>query len=305
MANGSIEFEHSLVRAIHEASPDGILVVDELGRVASYNQRFLAIFNLDLSVLQKADEGPLCDEILLDGALQIISDPAAFMQRVRELYADPTIHDITEIELIDGRTLERHSSALWTDDRRYLGRVWFFRDITERKRHEQLLEAQTQRDSLTGAANRRCFFVRANAEFARARRTGRPLSMIMLDIDRFKDINDQWGHAAGDQVLKHLCNVARSVVRESDLFGRIGGEEFAVVAAETDPPGAIQLAERLRQQIGDGRALHGDDLIAYCVSAGVATLREDDHSAKDILERADQALYAAKRAGRNRVMSVL
>ncbi len=303
MANDQIEFEHSLIRAIHEASPDGILVVDEHGRVASYNQRFLSIFELDLSALRDAHDGPLHDDMLLDGALQVISNPTAFLQRVRELYADPTIRDITEIDLIDGRTLERHSTALWTDDQRYLGRVWFFRDITERKRHEQLLEAQSQRDPLTGAANRRCFFVRADAEFARAQRAGHPLAMIMLDIDRFKDINDHWGHAAGDQVLKHLCTVARSVVRETDLFGRIGGEEFAVVAPDTDHAGAMRLAERLRQQIGNGNARHGDDLIAYTVSAGVGTLRADDHCAEDVLERADQALYAAKRAGRNRVMS--
>nr|WP_164084905.1 sensor domain-containing diguanylate cyclase [Pseudazoarcus pumilus] len=238
MADAPTEFEHSLIKAIHEASPDGILVVDEQDRVVSYNQRFLAIFGLNLTELHDPDvDGPLHDDALLSGALQAIRDPEAFLQRVRALYADPTIHDVTEIELVDGRTLERHSTALWTDDRRYLGRVWFFRDITDRKCHEQLLEAQSRRDPLTGVANRRGFFNRAGEAFARARRSGLALSVIMLDIDLFKGINDRYGHAAGDQVLRHLCRVAASVVRETDLFARIGGEEFVVLAPDTDHNG--------------------------------------------------------------------
>ncbi|PTD95764.1 sensor domain-containing diguanylate cyclase [Pseudothauera lacus] len=302
MASAQRQFEHSLIEAIHEASPDGILVVDQAGTVVSFNQRFLDIFRLTLGAPEVAT-GAIHDRLLLDQALRLIKDPEAFLARVEALYADPTLHDVSEIALNDDRTLERHSTALWDEQQRYLGRVWFFRDISERKRYEHLLEAQSNRDPLTGVANRRCFFKRAQEEFARARRTGMALSVIMIDIDRFKRINDRRGHASGDEVLRHLCDSARVLMRESDLLARLGGEEFAILAPDTTVDGAVLLAERLRQHITAQPVVCGDGPVSYTISAGIGMLDATDASIEGVLRRADNALYAAKRAGRNRAMA--
>jgi len=199
-------------------------------------------------------------------------------------------------------TLERYSVALWDSERKYIGRVWFFRDITVRKQVEQALHELTLRDPLTGVANRRHFGLRAAEEFARARRFGHRLSFIMLDIDRFKQINDRWEHAAGDRILINLCAVARTVLRQEDLFARIGGEEFAVLVPETDLEGAFRLAERLRRHAAKQAVAEGEDRITYTVSAGVATLATEDATADFALQRADEALYTVKHAGRNRSM---
>lgn len=296
------EFEHSLIEAIHEASPDGILVVDGNGMVVSHNKRMFEVFDIaPEEVLHVGDEDLVGkpDDHLLSRALELIRDPDSFLQRVQELYANPDIEDLCEIELKDGRTLERHSKALWGANRRYIGRVWFFRDITARKELERALEEISYRDPLTGVANRRHFFERAREEFARGRRYGNELSLIMVDIDHFKRINDRWGHAAGDRVLRNLCNAAQAVLRQEDLLGRLGGEEFAVLVPDTGLDGAFIVAERLRLQIAAQAVTEGSDIIRYTVSAGVTTLAAEDSSTECALQRADEALYVAKRAGRN------
>lgn len=296
------DFQRSLIEAIHEASPDGILVVDGEGRVISHNQRFCEQFDLSPGKLTGTLDATLvgqADELLLVRALLMIRDSEGFIRRVRELYANPEIDDLDEIELKDDRTLERHSKALWGAGHRYLGRVWFFRDITERKQLQRALEDMSYRDALTGIANRRHFFKRAGEEFARAQRSGVPFSLIFLDIDAFKRINDRWGHASGDRVLSGFCIAAAGVLRHGDLFGRIGGEEFAVLLPATDAAGACALAERLRQRAQAQAVVKAPEAFGYTVSAGVATLAATDESFESVLARADEALYTAKHAGGN------
>jgi diguanylate cyclase (GGDEF)-like protein len=305
--NGAVsdaEFEHCLVAAIHEASPDGILVVDGDDTIVSHNQRLLEVWGIDPADVPGSVEGDLAglpDHRLLSRALEKVADRDGFLQRVHELYADPGLEDLSEIELTDGRTLERHSRALWGMGYRYLGRVWFFRDITERKNHERQLEELSNRDPLTGVANRRHFFERAEAELARSRRFSHELAFLMVDIDRFKGINDHWGHAAGDRVLRDLCAAAEEVLRREDLVGRLGGEEFAVLVPETGLDGAAALAERLRAHVAERKVPAERKAIRYTVSIGVAELAPGEGALEAALERADAALYAAKRAGRDRV----
>lgn len=299
------EFEHSLVEAIYEASPDGILVVDEHAVVVSRNQRFLDVWHIEPEALVGGGERSLTgsgDEKVLEQALGLVAEPDVFMQRVQELYADPVLEDVCFIDLTDGRTLERHSRALWASDGAYLGRVWFFRDITAHKQTEQALKAMSLRDELTGVANRRSFFERGATEFARARRSGQALSLVMVDIDHFKQVNDRWGHAAGDAVLMNLCACAQAELREVDLFARFGGEEFAALLPDTTLAGATVLAERLRARVAAQVTTWEGEAIRYTLSAGVATLGSHDASVETLLRRADDALYAAKRAGRDRVM---
>ena len=164
------------------------------------------------------------------------------------------------------------------------------------------LEKLAATDPLTGAANRRQFFIRFDIEGARARRTGAPFSVLALDLDRFKNINDQYGHQAGDEVLKFVVTSALPVLRPSDVLGRIGGEEFAILLPETSLQGAQVVAERLRQGFALGLIVH-DQFIATSLSIGVAQSGLDGDEPAVLLGTADKRLYCAKQAGRNRVVS--
>lgn len=297
------EFQNSLTRAIYESSPSGILVVNAKGLLVSHNQKFVDVWKiqndglhgpgLDLDIGAK-------DEPILAAVLERVKDRAGFLARVKELYDNPQLDDHCEIELKDGRTLERHSTVLRNDHAQYLGRVWLFRDITPQKQTEAALLELARHDPLTGAANRRYFFERANEEFARTRRHGSPLSIACFDIDHFKRTNDQYGHAAGDAVLKCLCNTSQDLLRKNEPFARIGGEEFAILMPDTDMKGATHLAERLRQAIAAISVPFNDDEIHVTVSIGVATLSAADKTIEDCLRRADHAMYSAKQHGRNR-----
>ena len=301
---GDYELQTSLIRAINEASPDGILVVDEKGVIISHNHRFVDVWRIPRGHLRGREQGTAIgadDTPILSTVIKRVKDPQAFLARVRELYDNPHLTDHCEIELFDGRTLERHSTVLRSEDDRYLGRVWFFRDITSQKQTEAMLKELTHLDPLTGIANRRYFFERSSQEFARTKRHSTPLSIVEFDIDLFKQINDSYGHAVGDEVLKSLCNRSQRLLRVVDVFARIGGEEFAVLLPDTNSEGAADQAERLRQEIaGHKFPLIGCEV--HCtISIGVATLRSTDTCVEDCLLRADSAMYRAKENGRNRV----
>ncbi len=172
--------------------------------------------------------------------------------------------------------------------------------------HAVELQRLATTDPLTGVCNRREFFAAGLREYLRARRYDTTLAVLMLDIDHFKDVNDRCGHPTGDAVLVALTGVVAALVREQDTVGRLGGEEFAVILPETDLPGALAGAERLRAAVGQARIARADDpaaLLSVTVSIGVAALAADDVSFEAVLARADKRLYAAKDAGRNRVVA--
>jgi diguanylate cyclase (GGDEF)-like protein len=299
---GGGEFQIALIRAILEACPDGILVVDSTNQIVTHNQRFFQVWDICGDEVPGTRDGSaegVQDHHVLPRAVARVKDPDSFLARVKELYANPWTEDHCEIELKDGRTLERHSTGLWSRQGKYLGRVWFFRDITTRKQTETALRDLAQTDPLTGVANRRQFLLQATDEFARARRFDRRLSFVMVDIDLFKRINDRWGHAAGDEVLKALCTTWRAIVRQEDLLARIGGEEFAWLLAETDLEGAYAAAEKLRRAVEDQVVRWHDDAIRFTVSTGVSTLAPTDTTVEDPIKRADAAMYRAKNNGRN------
>jgi diguanylate cyclase (GGDEF)-like protein/PAS domain S-box-containing protein len=184
---------------------------------------------------------------------------------------------------------------------RCTGAVIVFRDITELKEKEAALTLLATTDSLTGLVNRRYFIEQLDAEIARWQRTGQSCALLMVDLDFFKKINDTWGHAAGDEVLKHFSAVLHRSLRRVDLPGRVGGEEFAVLLPDSDAEHARAAAERLRGNIENEPAMTSFGNIAFTVSIGVTLLHAGDNSADQPLLRADQALYRAKAAGRNHV----
>ena len=158
-------------------------------------------------------------------------------------------------------------------------------------------------DPLTGAHNRRSFLEQAESEWERSRRYEHPLSVLMIDIDHFKLINDTYGHDIGDVTLQVLTRACMKILRENDVFGRLGGEEFAALLVETDEDRALQVAERLRREIAELRVSHADLSFFVQISIGAATLLENDDRVEIMLKKADQALYKAKCLGRNRVVA--
>lgn len=176
-------------------------------------------------------------------------------------------------------------------------------EITKHKRAEQELLRLAHSDPLTGVANRRRFFDLAQHEFQRAIRYKGVLAVLMADIDLFKTINDRHGHAAGDEVLRCFVHTAGEALRDTDLIGRLGGEEFAVLLPQTGVEGAHALAERIVERVAATPAHVFDTEIAYTVSVGASALDDAMSSFDDVLRAADQQLYRAKEAGRNTALS--
>jgi diguanylate cyclase (GGDEF)-like protein/PAS domain S-box-containing protein len=193
------------------------------------------------------------------------------------------------------------SSLVCDDEEQPVFFVSHVTDITERRRIEAELVRLANTDPLTGVANRRPFLARLREELARVRRYGSPAGCLMLDFDHFKLINDRWGHSSGDAVLRHFSRVCRKRIRQTDLLGRLGGEEFAILMPATSLEGARELAEQLCRWIAAHPVRLGDEKISFSISIGVTDLRASDTSPDQVLRRCDAALYRAKEAGRNRV----
>ncbi len=176
-------------------------------------------------------------------------------------------------------------------------------DITERRNMEAKLRLLATTDPLTGAFNRRQFYDKAKTEFQRHRRYGHAFVLLLMDLDHFKHINDNYGHPAGDAALKSFVNTAGMIFRETDIFGRTGGEEFSALLPETDMDNAVKVAERLREKVEGLQVIAEGNSIHYTVSIGLTALLREDESLREMVRRADKALYEAKRTGRNRVVA--
>ncbi|WP_338668085.1 diguanylate cyclase [Pseudodesulfovibrio methanolicus] len=175
-------------------------------------------------------------------------------------------------------------------------------DVTEQRKMEDELRTLASTDPLTGASNRRQFMSRLSEEFERCKRYNTSLVLLSLDIDHFKRINDTFGHPAGDDVLKELVALCKSTLRTTDLFGRVGGEEFQAALTQTRIGAGENTAERLRRRVARCEVKTHGQVITFTISIGVTALAPDDKSIEGLLKRADDALYQAKRNGRNRVM---
>lgn len=193
--------------------------------------------------------------------------------------------------------------------------IGFMFDISERKRAEEELlrlhrelEQLSLTDGLTGIANRRMFDQRLETEWAEARRSGKPMSLVVLDIDHFKQFNDTHGHVAGDECLRQVAIALRAVVqRPRDVVARFGGEEFILLLPETDAAAAQVLAEQCVARIAQLRIAHGGPgagaLVTASLGAGTAQVGAEG-TARAFVEAVDGCLYAAKRAGRNRIVTL-
>ena len=160
---------------------------------------------------------------------------------------------------------------------------------------------QAQTDTLTGVANRLGYDQRISQEYARWKRFGNPLILIVCDVDHFKRINDDYGHAAGDKALKTIAKLLQGKIRETDYLARFGGEEFVLIMPGANQDVAKEVAEKLRDAVGSSGFHFKGEPVSITISAGVAEFKEGDVPLA-VFERADNALYKAKEAGRNKVV---
>jgi diguanylate cyclase (GGDEF)-like protein len=211
----------------------------------------------------------------------------------------------------NNETMEDHAAQLASLAEETDENIRKVEEARQKLEHEILarreLEAQLRRiatiDGLTGALNRSGFLAAAQSELDREPRSGRGMALMMLDVDHFKSINDRYGHAGGDHALKHLVTLLGGRTRRSDLLGRLGGEEFAILLPEIAPEEAEPMARRLVTHIAETPFIYDGQSLGMTVSIGLTFVTRGDRSAEQIIARADDALYRAKGGGRNRVVT--
>jgi diguanylate cyclase (GGDEF)-like protein/PAS domain S-box-containing protein len=270
---------------------------------------------------QIVDVSPACEEVLgysKEELLQMKVVDVMVHPEVRSQFEETisTLGSVRnfEVELLqkDGEQIDALVTATLRHDEngRVIGFQGSVRDITARKQAEaeRLRAAKLEQiaitDPLTKVYNRRFFYEVAEKEIERAKRSRSPISIIIFDIDHFKNVNDTYGHLTGDQVLINIANLCQRNIRTMDLFARFGGEEFVILMPDTDRVSAQETAERLRELIANTpMAIAGTIEVFIAISLGIANW---DHNhpieINTFLERADQALYQSKRSGRNRVI---
>ena len=290
-------YQSALLSAYLEESPDGILVVDADNHMKTWNRRFLEIWEVPEAVMEAGDGAAA-----LEAVRRQLDDPDAFMDRVADLYDHLDQEEQGyRFRMRDGRVFERYSRGLRDDQDRYWGRIWFYRDVTEHEQMTEELLRLASTDVLTETANRRAFLEALEEETRRARRYRHPLTLLMVDLDHFKAVNDRYGHAGGDAALKAFADAVRPLLRDTDHFARLGGEEFAVLLPETDGEEGVRIAERLRRAAAGLRVESDAGAFGITVSIGVTELQPADPDGEAALGRADRALYRAKAGGRDRV----
>ncbi|QJT07485.1 sensor domain-containing diguanylate cyclase [Oceanidesulfovibrio marinus] len=286
-------------RAMLEASHDAMIVIDGNGSVQFWNHAAENMFGyleaealgMDVHVLvveeedrKRADAGTA--HFAKTGEGPIVGSIGEFQARRKDGTVFPVEHAVAAFRM----------HGAWYA-------VGSVRDKTEQKEAEKELQRLATTDSLTGLANRRHFFDGCRKEIERHKRYGVAVSLLMLDVDLFKKINDTWGHDTGDRVLKEVAAHMLLTLRDVDLCGRIGGEEFAVLLPETDLQGAAEAAERVRASL-ENICFILEEGARVCVTAslGVAEMGGSEDTLQELIKRADDALYEAKETGRNKVV---
>lgn len=268
---------------------DGMLVLDLNHRVVDFN--------------------PAAGEILDTGSEDLIGRSLGGLSPLATPlieFLDSTTSGQTEISVGEDefKTIYLVELNPLNRDGREVGKLLILKDITEQRKREHTLWEDASRDHLTGVYNRRYLSEVGSREFQRAARHGHPLSLILFDLDQFKQVNDTFGHIAGDILLKKVAEICRKATRQEDILARYGGDEFVVLCLDTDEEGALNLAERVRTEIASMTVSYQGELLDATASLGVTSLQDGEPgSMLDLVRQADKALYEAKRGGKNRVCS--
>lgn len=273
---------------VFEGMKDAILVVDPEMRLVDYNRRCLTL----LPAIHKKNIGGNINNILA-GYPEILKiftmDQAASVEISLMENNIPLFFQLSLLPLLDRK-------------KRKIGSIITLNDVTRQTKFMYELKKMATIDELTAIHNRRNLIMQAEIEISRSRRNGRPMSLILMDLDDFKTINDTWGHHCGDLVLKAFAKAVKNNIREIDIFGRYGGDEFIIVLPETDKPIALETAKRLCRLVAELHVNFKDETIRLTMSIGVSgTLGLANPSFESLLQYADKALYTAKKNGSNRV----
>ncbi len=277
---------------IIQASPFPIIISAlKDDRLLLVNEKASALFNIDMKNIKKFRTE------------EYFVDPNARRELLQKLSVSPTVENFQAVLRKPGteESFWLEISARVMDYENEVALYSAFKDITAQKKHEQDLFEKAVLDPLTGCYNRRQFQELAMKEIRRAWRYDTQFSLLMMDIDHFKRVNDTHGHAFGDEVLKAMARTCKQTLRESDIFARFGGEEFIVLLPQTDLNGGALVGERLRQNIANCPVpLPSGEMFHFSVSIGVVGSGASD-DLDELIKRADSALYAAKENGRNQV----
>jgi diguanylate cyclase (GGDEF)-like protein/PAS domain S-box-containing protein len=283
----------SLLSSTLDATDDGILVVDRDGVISSFNRRFVELWHLPEGLLADRD-----DAAAISYVVEQLANPDVFVDKIAELYAHPEAMSHDVLHFRDGRVFDRFSKPHLVEGE-IVGRVWCFRDVTERRRLEEQLAHQALHDSLTNLANQSLFRDRVEHALTRTSRGDGNLAVLFLDLDNFKTVNDSLGHAAGDLLLVAVTERLQRCIRTSDTAARLGGDEFAVLledpATEQD---VIAVAQRIVSSFKRTFTIDGTEVSAS-VSIGIARATPGA-SCEQLLRNADLAMYTAKRRGKGR-----
>jgi diguanylate cyclase (GGDEF)-like protein/PAS domain S-box-containing protein len=290
----SLLFKTALLEAQAETTIDGILVVDESGHIVLANKQFALHFGIPDDLLRAQD-----DHIVLKYLLTKIEAPEPFVERVQYLYGHRDEKSRDEFTLKNGKVFDRYSSPLIDPNGRYWGRIWYFRDITDRKHAEERVQFLAYYDALTELPNRTLFQDRLTTALAIARRQKDKVALLFLDLDKFKDINDSLGHSVGDLLLKEVAERLKTWGREQDTVARLGGDEFLITLTQVkDVPDVAVAAERLMNAITAGFIVQGHSLNVSC-SIGISIFPGHGADGETLIKNADAAMYRAKTDGRN------
>ena len=274
----------------------GIVFLDHNLRTKFINRAFLRIYRLsDKSGISNVEFESLMRFVVQKRrVLTPVEFESYIKRRVKEVRAG--VEDARDIRMDDGQAIRVYCKPLPDG-----GRMLVFTDVTDLVHLADQLQIQATVDGMTGVFNRRHFLALAEIEWSRYQRHWRPMSLIMLDIDRFKSINDDFGHHAGDQVIVQVADICRTQKRKSDIVARFGGEEFLILLPEAKLPAAQRLAERLRRRVEAQDFLFSSGVTSATISVGVAEADRAMGDIFDLIKAADRALYMAKSSGRNRV----
>ena len=279
------------LQATLESTADGILVTDLGGRTCAFNQRFAALWGLDPELLVRRDDAALRARMLAG-----VADPEAYAERLAAIEGTTTLQASDVLRLRSGRVLERVTRPQLSRGQA-TGRVYSFRDITDRLAAERHIEQLSRTDALTGLPNRRQLADHAESALAAARREGSPLAVLFLDLDRFKHINDSLGHPVGDRVLVDVAARIQGCLRQHDTVARLGGDEFVMLLRQADAAGAEATAQRIIEALARPFVQGGLCFTVTC-SIGIALFPHDGATMDELLRHADKAMYGVKDGGR-------
>ena len=293
-AEEALLFKTALLEAQAETTIDGILVVSESDHILLANKQFGLHFGIPNEVLSTRD-----DVIVRKYVADQVEDSEAFVARVKHLNDHREEKSRDELRLKNGKTFDRYSAPLVDSNRRYRGRIWYFRDITSRKVAEERVRYLAYYDALTELPNRTLLQDRLAKALASARRRKDKVAFLFLDLDRFKDINDSLGHAVGDLLLQEVAVRLKTWAREQDTVSRVGGDEFLIVLTGVREVGdAAVAAERLMDAMTAEFVVQGHSLGVSC-SLGISIFPEHGADGETLIKNADAAMYSAKDIGRN------